>query len=63
MPETKYLISGQAVRVVTVYFYVELQLEQIYIIVGTMKRYKKLRYIETVVLLTKEMVDKQKSEG
>ena len=28
MPETKYLISGQAVRVVTVYFYVELQLEQ-----------------------------------
>ena len=63
MPETKYLISGQAVRVVTVYFYVELQLEQIYIIVGTMKIYKKLRYIETVVLLTKGMVDQQKSEG
>lgn len=63
MPETKYLISGQAVRVVTVYFYVELQLEQIYIIVGTMKIYKKLRYIEKVVLLTKGMVDQQKSEG
>ena len=63
MPETKYLISGQAVRVVTVYFYVELQLEQIYIIVGTMKIYKKLRYIETVVLLTKGLVDQQKSEG
>ena len=63
MPETKYLISGQAVRVVTVYFYVELQLEQIYIIVGTMKIYKKLRYIETVVIITKGMVDEQKSEG
>ena len=28
MPETKYLISGQAVRVVTVYYQTEIQLEQ-----------------------------------
>lgn len=41
MPESKYLISGQAVRVMAVYFYVELRLEQMYNCVGTMEKYMK----------------------
>ena len=41
MPESKYLIRGQAVTVMTVYFYVEIQLEQMYNFVGTAKYQKK----------------------
>ena len=37
MPESKYLISGQTVRVMAVYFYVEMRLEQMYNFVGTIE--------------------------
>ena len=37
MPKSKYLISGSTVRVMAVYFFVELQLEHRYNFVGTIE--------------------------